>query len=150
MNKVKTQRAKGKSVGKKSRVFFYYFLSVLVFFFVFLNIYSSQTISSLYFLVANERYPAAVEFIQRIRSLPDFSFFLAINKKIYGQKLQEDVFAQENQKKQQIAELEAILEKNPKARDALLRLSALYNELGNKIKEKQYWQKAKEVDPNLN
>lgn len=147
VKKIKTHLSKLKTKTLSFKLYFSIIFFLILFIFVFLNIYSSQTISPLYSSVVDEKYEAVVNFIQKIRSAPQFPFFLEINQKIYGRRLKDDVFAEENEKKQQIVGLKTILKKNPKARDVLLKLSYLYRELGDEKKADQYLNKAKAVDP---
>lgn len=66
---------------------------------------------------------------------------------IYGKDIENEVFFEENQRKEEIKKLKLILEKNPKARDLLLKLAVLYFEDNNFSQAKFYYQKAKEIDP---
>ena len=52
-------------------------------------------------------------------------------------------------KRQKMATLEAILDRNPKAIDALLQLSLLHEQMGNAQGAAYYRQQAAEIDPRL-
>lgn len=149
-SKIKTASDAVKNTIQNSKFYFLIALFIFLLVLVSLNIYSSQAISPLYTQLVNEKYQAVVDYVKKIRSTPEFSFFLETNKKIYGSGIENDVFIEESQKKEQIRTLEEALIKNPKARDVLLRLSNLYKELGNDSKAEEYLKRAREVDPNLN
>ena len=122
-------------------------LFLCIFIYLIVNLVLSQLISPLYFsLVKNDR-TAVVSFLSQIKNLPVFPEFFSLNKNIYGNSLEQEVFAKDLQRKEEIAELEYLLEKNAKARDVLYNLYLLYNEDGNKSKAEEYLRRAKEIDP---
>jgi tetratricopeptide (TPR) repeat protein len=117
--------------------------------FLLVNMFASQFISPLYFQLVKEDKKAVVNFLNKIKNLPVFSSFLETNKNIYGGSLQQEVFAESLKRKQKIAGLEILLQRNPKSRDLLYNLHLLYNEEGDKIKAEEYLRKAKEIDPSI-
>jgi len=123
------------------------FATIFLFSFLLFNLIASQLVSPLYFQLTKEDKNAVVAFLQKIKNLPVFPYFLDINKKIYGDSLEQEVFAEDNERKETIAKFESLLQKNQKSRDVLYNLYLLYNEDGNKIKAEEYFQKAKEIDP---
>ncbi|OGK15445.1 hypothetical protein A2774_05080 [Candidatus Roizmanbacteria bacterium RIFCSPHIGHO2_01_FULL_39_12c] len=124
-------------------------LLLLITFYLIVNIVSSQIISPLFFKLINEDKNTVTGFLTRIKSLADFSRYLQINKKIYGEGIEIEVFAEDVKRKQKIAEFEALLSKNSRPRDILYNLYLLYNEEGDGTKAMDYLRKAKEVDPAL-
>jgi len=118
--------------------------------FVVLNVFSSQTISPLYFQMINHNPTATIHFLKDIKNLPEFKTELAKLSKQYNQPFKKDVFAQENERKQKIIYLKKLLKQNPKARDVLYNLSLLYQQEGNKNQTNQYFKQAKHIDPMIN
>lgn len=116
--------------------------------FVLVNLYSSQVLHPLLFnLVNNQKKPDAILFLKKIKGTKEFPQQLQYYKSIYGERIEKEVFAQEIKRQEEIKKLEIVLQKNEKARDVLVRLAILYFEDGNLKKAKDYYQKAKEVDP---
>jgi len=123
-------------------VFFVFTVYVLI------NIFSSQTVNGLFFnLVNQQKKPDAILFLKKIKETKEFPQQFQYFKNIYGQDIEKEVFADETKRKEEIKKFEALLQKNPKARDVLVRLAILYFEDGNFKKAKEYYQRAKEVDP---
>lgn len=125
------------------------FFSLLFFLLVF-NLLLSQLVSPLYFYLMKENRRAAVIFLKKIKDLPQFNYFFAINEKLWGSSLKNEIFAQEKKRKQQIDFLRSLLPKNQKARDVLFNLSTLYRQEKNYSKADQYLKKARGVDPDIN
>lgn len=127
-----------------------YLLIVFFFFgflFLFLNIVYSQLVSPIYSsLVAGEK-QAAIQYLRRIKTLPQFQQELAVYKNIYNGEIEKDVFLDEQERKKSITRLELLLKQNPKARDVLYSLYLLYKDGGNEKMAVAYLQKAREVDP---
>ena len=115
--------------------------------FLVFNLIYSQLISPLYFQLAKEDKTAVTDFLSKIKNLPVFSSFLEINKNIYGNSLEAEVFAESVKRKQSIKEYESYLQKNPASRDVLYNLYLLYQDNNNQIKAKEYLNKTKELDP---
>jgi len=113
------------------------------------NIVVSQTTHPLYFQIINDDKKAVVEFLKKIKPIAEFPYFFEMSKKIYGEEIEKDVFAETWERKAMIIKLEQLLVKNPKARDVLYGLYLLYHKEGNKIKANEYLDKAKEIDPSL-
>lgn len=122
---------------------------IFIYLFLFINIKESQNLPLLYLQVISKKKEAIVDFLKKIRALNYFPQELEKYKKIYGKKIDEEVFAQERERKQMIKNLEQILEKNPKARDVFYSLYWLYKEEDNKKKATEYLRKAKELDPEI-
>ena len=125
------------------------FLYLFLFLSILLNIFSSQLISPLYFQLVKEDKNAVISFLNKIKNFPVFPAFLTMNKNIYGDSLEEEVFAENKKREEMIAEYEILLQKTPKSRDILYNLYLLYKEDGNKIKAEEYLRRAKEVDPSI-
>jgi hypothetical protein len=118
------------------------------------NISASQAIDSLYFRIfspvmvdSQSVRLSMVEFLRKIRTLPEFSFFFSMSKNMYGHTLENEIYKDERKRVLRIAELEAILTRNPKARDVLYELSVLYGIQGNSEKSEEYLRRTREVDP---
>ena len=145
---IKYQRSKIKDIVKKSNIFYLLLIS-LIFTILFLNLISSQFISPIYFRFVNNDKNATVSFLEKIKTFPEFQKILEMNNNIYGPTLQEEIFAQENKKKEMINNLEQQLTINPKARDVLYSLYLLYKEKGDNLTAEKYLIQAKEVDPSI-
>lgn len=126
------------------------FTACLLFLFLFTNMILSQLVSPIYFQLARENKNASVSFLKKIKNLPHFIPFLEMNKNIYGEYIEQEVFAEDNKRKEMIAKFESLLEKNKKSRDLLYNLYLLYQEDKNYSKAQEYLDRAKEVDPLLN
>ncbi len=142
------QKSKIKNLPQKDKILKLFFI-IIIFSFLFANIFFSQLISPLFFRLVDNDKKAVIEFLEKIKTLPQFSQELEKYKKIYGKSIDEEVFAKERQRKQMVKKLEQILEKNPKARDVLYNLYLLYNEMGDKIKAQKYLERARAIDPNI-
>lgn len=118
----------------------------LLLLYLFVNILSSQLISPLYFQIAKEDRKSVIVFLEKIKDFPSFPYFLDIHKKIYGNQIEQNVFAEEVKRKETIQNLELLLRRNSKSRDILYRLSLLYREEGNQTKADEYLNKAKVID----
>ena len=123
--------------------------AIFLFLFLLFNLVASQLVSPLYFQLAKEDKNTVVAFLQKIKNLPVFPYFLDLNKKIYGDTIEQDALSQDKKRKETMAEFESLLQKNLKSRDLLYNLYLLYNEDGNKIKAEEYLKKAKEIDPTV-
>ncbi|MBI2641852.1 tetratricopeptide repeat protein [Candidatus Roizmanbacteria bacterium] len=121
----------------------------ILFVYLTLNIFFSQNISQLYVGVANDDVFAVTEFLQKIKPLPEFRSFFDIQKRIYGDSIESEVYKDEFQIRQKIQKFESALQKNQKSRDLLYGLSKLYNKLGETDKAKEYLEKAREIDPTI-
>lgn len=129
----------------------FYPLVLLTFgFFALVNVSSFQSLPSLFFnLVNNQKKSDAVLFLKKIKGAEEFPQQLQYFKKIYGGEIEKEVFADEIKRKEEIKNLETILQKNEKARDVLVKLAILYFESNDINKAKKYYQRAKEVDPQI-
>jgi tetratricopeptide (TPR) repeat protein len=148
---IKKSKKRKKQLTKK--IFSTKILNILIafIFFIFLlaNISYSQNISPLYWKLVNDEKQAVIDYLKKIKPLPFFKTELKKFTTIFGKKIVDDVFFEDEQRKIKIKKLEAVLQKNPKSRDVLYALSKLYQEDGNERLAKEYFKKAKEVDPNL-
>lgn len=145
---IKNQISKIKNTVQKSKILK---LSIFIVFFFFLifNLISSQVISPLYFQLVSNNKKATINFLEKIKTFPEFQKILEMNKNIYGKTVEEETFRQENKKRLMINNVEQILTKNPKARDVLYSLYLLYKEKGDSLTAEKYLRQAKEVDPGI-
>jgi len=128
--------------------FLYFFGWLLAVSFVLINIYSSQTIHPLFIRLVNQpQKPDVILFLKKIKGTKEFSQQLDYFKNLYGEEIEKEVYAEEVKRREEIKKLEAILPKNPKARDVLVKLAILYFEDGKPNAAKDYYQKAKAIDP---
>lgn len=129
------------------------FLKIFTFSFVFIfliiNIYFSQNISSLYQEIINNEKEAVISYLKKIKKQPFFKSELKKFTQIFDQSIAKEVFFEDEQRKIKIQKLKEDLKKNPKSRDILTNLAILYHEDGNDKLAQEYFNKAKEVDPNL-
>ncbi|MFN4212990.1 MAG: hypothetical protein ACK4FL_03475 [Microgenomates group bacterium] len=145
---IKNQKSKIKNIEQKFTILKILFF-IIIFSILFINLIYSQKIPPLYLRLINNDRQAAIEFLQKIKNLPQFPQEFEKYKKIYGERVEDEVFAKERERKQMIKNLEQMLEKNPKARDVLYSLFLLYEEDGDKTKAMEYLIKAREVDPEI-
>ncbi len=135
-----------KNIVKNSK-FLKYLLIFFAFILLIVNFISSQTISPIYFRFVNNDKKAVINFLQKIKTFPEFQKILEMNKNIYGETIKNEVFKEENKKRVMINNLEQILTKNPKARDVLYSLYLLYKEKGDNLTVEKYLKQTREVDP---
>ena len=126
------------------------FFFVLLFYFLFLNVISSQIISPLYFKFINEDRKSVIGYLQKIKNLAIFNEELDKSKKLFGKDIENDVFRPDIERDSKIKEFEQILIKNPQSRDILYGLFHLYSEKGDTITANKYFMQAKTIDPNIN
>jgi len=119
---------------------------ILTLSFGFFNIYFSQNISPIFFGLSNNNKKSTIEYLQKIRKLPDFDQQLKYFEKIYGLSIKNDIFAKEINRELKIKQLEQILDKNSQARDVLYSLYLLNLEKGDKTHAEKYLKLAREVD----
>jgi len=120
-----------------------------VFIFLIINIYFSQNISPLYQEIVNNEKEAVISYLKKIKKQPFFKSELKKFTQIFDQSIAKEVFFEDEQRKIKIQKLKEALKKNPKSRDILTNLAILYHEDGNDKLAQEYFNKAKEVDPNL-
>ena len=120
-----------------------------VFIFLIINIYFSQNISPLYQKILNNEKEAVISYLKKIKKQPFFKSELKKFTYIFNQSIAKEVFFEDEQRKIKIQKLKEALKKNPKSRDILTNLAILYQEDGNDKLAQEYFNKAKEVDPNL-
>lgn len=151
-------KKQSKSVKKKTSISLYqrlnfiktpviFFSILLLVIFLIINIISSQTVSPLYFSVLNENKSAVIVYLKKIVPLPFFQIELDKYKAIYGNKIEQQVFAEKTKRQQQIITLEMLLQKNPQARNVLFTLYQLYLTDGQTEKAQKYLKKAQQIDP---
>ncbi|MFA6081279.1 MAG: hypothetical protein WC741_02635 [Patescibacteria group bacterium] len=138
-----------KNIILKLKIFQFCFV-ILIFSFLFLNFFLSQSISPVYFQFINNDKAITINFLQKINNLPEYKRILEMNNIIYGSTIKEQIFVKSNIKKVLINNLEQKLTINPKSRDVLYGLYQLYLEEGDKNRANNYLRQAKEVDPNIN
>jgi len=120
-----------------------------VFIFLIINIYLSQNISPLYQEIINNEKEAVISYLKKIKKQSFFKSELKKFTQIFDQSIAKEVFFEDEQRKIKIQKLKEALKKNPKSRDILTNLAILYHEDGNDKLAQEYFNKAKEVDPNL-
>jgi len=113
------------------------------------NIVFSQNIRPLYFYLINEDKRGVIDFLKQTISLPYFNGLLTINKNIYGNSVEDEVFSRTREREKQIARLESALKINPSARDVLYGLYLLNLADNNQEKAEGWLSKAREVDPDV-
>ena len=145
---IKNQISNIKIAIQRLKIFEFCFV-ILLFTFCFLNLTYSQIISPIYFQFVNNNKDSAVSFLQKIKDLPDYQKILEMNNDIYGPTVKEEIYAQENKKKEMINNLEQKLLINPRARDVLYSLYQLYLGEGDKNLANDYLRRAREVDPDI-
>lgn len=122
-------------------------LAVVIFAYLSFNIYESQRTNELYFAVIKEKKPAAIIFLQKIRTLGSFSYFLNGQSSLFGPSLRKDVEKEKIERQEQIQTFLALLQAYPASRDLLYGLSVLYRENGQIDKANEYLFKARKIDP---
>lgn len=136
---------------KHLSVYFRTYLKLILFFVIFsyllINLFSSQFISPLYFQIIKDDKNAVIIFLHKIKNNPVFNSYLTMNKNIFGNRFEQEVFEEEQKRKESIAIFESALQKNPKSRDTLYNLYLLYKADNNGSKAEEYFNKAKEIDP---
>ncbi len=125
-------------------LFLMFFLGI----YLFLNIYYSQNLSPLLIsLTKNEDYQSVVTYLKKIEGTKYFSDELKKYQRVYGDKLLNDVFADKVKIEKTIKEFEQLLKVNPDSRDLLYWLYRLNQMIGNEEKAKEYFKRAREIDP---
>ena len=150
--KKKTKKKELKNQIPKKITFNHFFSFLFIIFlllFLILNVYLSQTISPLYEKLTSNDKKATIEYLKKIKTLPYFKTELKKFTNIFNQSIVKEVFFEDQQRKIKIKKLEEALKKNPKSRDVLMSLAILYQEDGNEKLAREYFNKVKEVDPNL-
>lgn len=126
-------------------LFILFLVSVLLVFLI-VNIAFSQLISPLYYRVIKEDKTSVISLLEKMKDFSSFPYFFGLNKQIYGNQIEQAVFAKEIKRKETIQNLELLLQRNPKSRDIVYQLSLLYNNDGNTTKANEYLKRAKEID----
>ena len=124
-------------------------IGLLLFFFVFVsvNIASSLQYPELLTDLLDSKVFATTIFLKKIRYHRSFDgqFSIALDK--FGISLSEAVFQDERLRQDQISRLETVLSKNPQSRDVLIKLALLHLKNDNLIASRDYYQRAKQIDP---
>lgn len=116
--------------------------------FVALNILFSQNFPYLITkIITDQNKNEVILFLKKIKDTPDFITQLNYYKKIYGSEIESEVYLEDKKRDEEIEKLEKALKLNPKARDVLVKLALLYLQKKEKKKAKEYYFKAKEIDP---
>lgn len=136
----------------KQRLISFKELALIIFFIILLtyliaNIYSSQSISSLFIGVVNDEKPVVIEYLKKIKNLPIFKQDLKNFSQVFGKNIIKEVLKEEEETKIKIKQLELALKKNPNSPQIFYALSILYNNLGDKNKAQEYLKKAQAIDP---
>ena len=134
----------------------YPYITALLIVYLLGNIVVSQNISQSYFklsafsLPKSNLHAEAFNFLISIRKLPEFETFLPRFKAVFGNSIEDDIKKEDEKRSIYFKNLEYIIEKNPKSRDALLKLYLYYIQENQPDKAVYYLNKAKEIDPSLN
>ena len=134
----------------------YPYITALLIVYLLGNIVVSQNISQSYFKLSDFSLPKsnlhneAFNFLISIRKLPEFETFLPRFKAVFGNSIEDDIKKEDGKRSIYFKNLEYIIEKNPKSRDALLKLYLYYIQENQPDKAIYYLNKAKEIDPSLN
>lgn len=116
--------------------------------FVFANILSALSLPALLASFADEDYKSIIEALKRSDSLPQEDEYLTHVETLFPS-IRADVYADSQKRKTAIATLEGALQKNQNSRDILYVLSVLYAQERNSDKSRQYFLRAKAIDPVL-
>ncbi|HLC94816.1 MAG TPA: hypothetical protein VJH96_04600 [Patescibacteria group bacterium] len=115
-----------------------------------INIYVSQLFNPLFFhLIEGKEREAAVAFLKKIAGTKHYDLQRRLFGAVYGADLQRDLDEPMSTRQQEIERLESLLAKNEKARDVLVALALLYREQKNEQKAREYYLRAKDIDPKL-
>jgi len=127
--------------GLWGAVYFIFFIVLLY------NIVLSQTISPLYSKFVQDEKNSVGFVLKSILSTPEFNGLYISYKNKYGQKIENEVFAEKRNDTLYINNLEELLKKNPNARDVNYNLSKTLNKTGHE--GGRYLIQAKQIDPEL-
>ena len=123
------------------------FLFFLVLLFLLFNIAASQFIDGAYYGLINGDRKSAVTFLKSIRGLSIFDKEVEKQKKEHGQIIVDEVFREENEKKEMLNNFDLILERNPYSRDILYSQYLIYLDYGDRVIAETYLKRAQEIDP---
>lgn len=116
--------------------------------FLFFNLITAQKVGPMYAHLVNGESEATVDFFKKAKSLYEFQkIFPEIEQTFIL--LEDKVYAEDRQRKEQISYLEGILFTNPQSRDVLQTLAMLYKKEGEIEMSQEYLMRAKEVDPEI-
>ncbi len=145
-HKIKDQISKIKDTVQKSKIIKFLIIFFAILFLVY-NLTTSQTISPIYYQMTTNNKNAVIFFLEKIKTFPEFIKIMEMNKNIYGDTVEKEIFRQENEKKELINNLEQQLSINPRARDILYSLYKLYLQEGNNLQAQKYLEQVKSIDP---
>ena len=116
--------------------------------FILANIITSQSIDGNYFGINNNNEKSYASFLINIRNLQEFKVFYPLAKKIYGIKIDEEVFQEQIKTKKEITKLQTLLTVNPKQKNILYDLYLLYRQQNSNLAQ-EYLNKAQLIDPTV-
>ena len=122
---------------------------VILFLFLIKSISMSQSVSSLYFQIFSGDKQSEISFLKQIKGLPEYDRYLSLAISIYGESIDQEIKKDFLERQAQIESMEAILKRNPKARDVLYGLFRLYDAQGDKETAINYLKQAKAIDPTI-
>jgi hypothetical protein len=141
-------------MGKKDKtsvtkdILFWVLMSSLFIYLGFNIYYTQKNLNSLYFSFVNEDRESVIKVLEKTRDLEVYSKiseYLYTSVDVYHEK----IVAGDEERRQTISELEAVLAKNDKARDVLLAIAHLYKKNGNQKMYEDYMVRAQKVDPKV-
>lgn len=115
-----------------------------------INISASQSFHPLFFrLIEGKERETAVAFLKKIAGTKHYDLQRRLFGAVYGADLERDLDEPMSARQREIERLESLLAKNEKARDVLIALALLYREQKNEQKAREYYLRAKDIDPQL-
>lgn len=119
-----------------------------LFFILVANVLASQRIPELFFQITNDNEQAYITFLKQGRTT---SSFRVLSPEILQNfaRHEDEIYADERQRRELIQKLEVLLDKNPKSRDILYSLYLLYDKDEKHDVAQMYLQEAQKIDPSL-
>lgn len=135
---------------KKGLIKIVFYLALLIFFiFVLINVFFGQNLPIIMTsIITQQKYQDVVSFLKIIKDSNDFNSQLNYYKEFYPE-IEKEVFLDDQRRDQEIQKLENVLKINNKSCDVLVKLAILYFEKKEFSKAKDYYSKAKKVDPTI-
>lgn len=125
-------------------------LGVLCFVWVSANIHIVHRFPPLFYhLMQNPTKEDAVVFLKKLKHQKEFDQQLQILTSLFGKSLIDQVQTASLERKKTIILLHELLKKNEKAKEVLVSLSILYHEEDDINSSRFYYDKAKNLDPEL-
>jgi len=150
----KKSAGKKKSPVKKNPAVPFFWNSLLVMAYgvllllLIVNIYASTQMPDIFYGLNNKDPQAVVDFFKRVSKAPQFTqLFPEIKHTLL--KHRKDIYKESDERREQIASLEKILEINPQSRDVLYSLYLLHESNGNTATALHYWEQAQLIDPQV-